>query len=335
MSSNRIPIILLTGFLGAGKTTLLQSALGSPEFKHSAVIVNELGQIGIDQDLIESAGVTPVLLSNGCLCCAVRGDLCYTLRDLFISRAQGWTTPFERVIIETTGIADPGPIARTLLTDPWIGQRYELMTIVTVVDAVHGAETLVRHSSARQQIALADSVVISKLDLVDGADQDALLRLVSSMNPGARMHRGCEASPAEAMLANEFNVSRAASIINKKGGNGLHDHPHGEELDGSLISCASVTFDKRVNWDLLATTLDRLSAERSRDLLRVKGIAHVIEPREPLSIHGIGATFHPPKILRRDPAGDEISRFVFIGTNGAAASIAREFGAVVGGELTL
>src|SRR5689334_5541368 len=184
---NRVPVTLLTGFLGSGKTTLLNAWLRSPELADAAVIVNEFGEIGIDHALIASSNDNTIELSTGCLCCTVRGDLVDTLRELQVKRATGEVRAFDRVIIETTGLADPAPVIQALMTMP-VARRFRLQQVVTAVDAVHGLSTLDAHMESVKQAAVADDIIVTKLDI--GAPSTAPLdERLKALNPGARIHR--------------------------------------------------------------------------------------------------------------------------------------------------
>src|SRR5262249_13312655 len=179
-----IPVLLLTGFLGSGKTTLLGHLLRQQDFARTAVIINEFGEIGLDHELVEKSDDSVVALSTGCLCCKVRGDLVETLADLLCRRDAGAVPPFTRVVIETSGLADPAPILQTLMTDATIGGRLVLDGVVTTVDAVNGAATLAREAISVKQVAVADRLVVTKSDLAD-AEQSALLGRLAALNAGA------------------------------------------------------------------------------------------------------------------------------------------------------
>src|SRR5438105_9846202 len=179
----RIPVTVVTGFLGAGKTTLIRELLDRPEGANTAVVVNEFGEVGIDHALLRSSSDATVLLGNGCLCCAVRTDLQDSLRTLYAERAQGAVPNFQRVIIETSGLADPGPVLQTLASDRALGDVFHLQGLITVVDAPGGASNLDRMPEARHQVALADRIVLTKADLVDRATAAALTTRLASLSP--------------------------------------------------------------------------------------------------------------------------------------------------------
>ena len=180
-----IPVSIITGFLGSGKTTLLNRLLKRPEMNRVAVVVNELGEIGIDNDLVEVSSEQMMLLNNGCLCCVLRGDLQETLRDLFIKRRNGEIIDFDRVVIETTGLADPAPVMQTLITDSLLLEQYRLDCVVTLVDAVNAPGQLVQFTEPVKQVALADRLVVTKSDLVTEKQLTALTSRLREINPKA------------------------------------------------------------------------------------------------------------------------------------------------------
>jgi G3E family GTPase len=179
---SRLPVIAVTGFLGSGKTTLIRALLTRPEGASTAIVVNEFGEIGIDQALLRSSSDLTVLIGNGCLCCNVRTDLQETLRTLFAERARGAVPSFERVIIETSGLADPGPVLQTFATDRALGREFHLQALVTVVDAVNGAGNIARMAEARKQVALADRIILTKTDLADPATLDRLTAHIATLS---------------------------------------------------------------------------------------------------------------------------------------------------------
>src|SRR5437764_5854630 len=184
-AASRIPVTVLTGFLGSGKTTVLNHVLKQPGMAATAVIVNEFGEIGLDHLLVESATEDVVLLSSGCLCCTVRGDIVNTLTDLFVSRVKGRVPYFTRVVIETTGLADPAPVLHALISDPIVAARYMIDGVVTTVDAVNGAGTLDRHPEAVKQAAVADRLLLTKTDLAEPVRRRAIEARLAALNPSA------------------------------------------------------------------------------------------------------------------------------------------------------
>lgn len=336
-----IPVTVLTGFLGSGKTTVLNGLLRSPGMRDSAVIVNEFGEIGLDDVLIERAGSDAVLLANGCICCSVRDDLTRTLQDLALRAVAGDVPRFHRVLIETTGLADPGPIVHILMRDPLVTSHYRLGGILATVDAVNGWDTLERHPEAVHQAAIADRLVLTKTDLA--ADTAALLARLSQLNPGARLVPvvGGKVDPIPLFDTGLFNPetrrldlegwlnSERYAARDHGHGSGRphahHDHSHDDEHEhGNDHGVHSFCFvrEKPVPWDAFSRWLEAVSAHRGRDLLRVKGIISIAEqPESPVVIHAVQHVVHPPVMLPAWPSEDRRTRIVFITRNIDEAAI--------------
>src|SRR5262249_54751270 len=257
----RLPVTVVTGFLGAGKTTLIRGLLTKPEGANTAVIVNEFGEVGIDDALLRSSSDATVLLGNGCLCCAVRTDLQETLRTLFTERGRGAVPSFERVIIETSGLADPGPVLQTLAGERALGDVYHLQGLVAVVDAPGGIGNLDRAPEARQQVALADRIVLTKSDLADPAKTDGLTERLSALSaaPLATATNG-EIDPAFLLEETLDLAARAAA----------HEHDHTHAHSHGIDSFA-LFFDKPLPWAVFEQAMAVLTGLRGADLLRVKG----------------------------------------------------------------
>ncbi len=316
-----IPVSVLTGFLGSGKTTLLARLMRDPAMGKTAVIVNEFGAIGLDHDLIETSEESFVQLSNGCLCCNVRSDLTLTLADLAARRAQGTVPPFERVVIETSGLADPAPILHALMTERDLAGVYTLDGVITTVDALLGITTLEQHEESRRQVAVADRIVITKTD-VAGADVDALRQWLAHLNPGAMASAGVQGAIAPSVLfdcgsydANSKHPDVGAWLARTshsyQGHQGNHGHTHSD--DYSSISLLREAPLRAVTLPLL---LSALAENFGADLLRVKGIVHVLEsPERPAVIHGVQHVYHAPVWLPRWPSADRRTRMVLIGRN--------------------
>ncbi len=312
------PVTVLTGFLGAGKTTLLNHLLRQPAMARTAVLVNEFGEIGLDHLLVEKLDDSTVLLNAGCLCCTVRGDLARVLREL-LPRAR--RDEISRIIIETTGLADPVPILTTLMTDPVAAAAYRLDGIVTVIDAVNGMAHLDGHAEAARQAAVADRIVITKTDLADAAPLCDRLR---ALNPGARITQARHGvlDPAAVLHAGLFDPARkdpdvrgwldAAAFADTLNTH-HHHHHHDPNRHDARICAFCLTFEDPLDATVLAAWLERLVAAHGEHLLRVKGILNLRGHDRPAAIHVVRHLIHPPALLSAWPAGDpRTSRLVFI-----------------------
>ena len=309
-----IPVVVLTGFLGSGKTTLLARLLQSPQFARTAVIINEFGEVGLDHDLIEASEESFVELQTGCLCCAVRGDLVLTLEDMLRRRDAGVVTPFERVVIETSGLADPAPILHALMNDTGLAQRLTLAGVVTTVDAVNGLATLVRQPESVKQVAVADRLVLTKTDLASNPGEvEVLTGRLAALNPSATVLRAAfGAVDAERLFDGASSDLRAWL----EAGEPAHapDHGHGAAAHDTAITCFAILRDPPIRAVTLTLLLEILAEHCGGDLLRLKGLVNVAEsPERPAVIHGVQHVFHPPAWLDRWPSADHRSRLVFIG----------------------
>jgi G3E family GTPase len=312
-----LPITLLTGFLGSGKTSLLRRALVSPAFTDTAVVINEIGEIAIDHHLVDFVEGSVVELPGGCLCCAVREDLARTLRGLIERRAAGEIRAFRRIAVETTGLADPAPILYTLGADPMLDHCLALAGVVTLVDAVSGAATLDRFAEAARQVALADTLVISKTDLAP-FDRELAARL-DRLNERARRIIAREADDPGAVLfgAGGDTVPRAPSA------EPVAAHSHG-------IDAFAVTLGREISRLDFARALGGLARERGNDLLRVKGIVHFADrPERPALVQAAQHALFAPEWLDHWPAdwpeGDRRSRLVFVVHDISRAEIMAHF----------
>ncbi len=323
-----IPLAVITGFLGAGKTTLLNRLLADPAMAETAVVINEFGEIGLDHLFVEAKGEGTVLLSSGCLCCTVRGELVSTLEDLLRDRDNGRLV-FRRVVVETTGLADPAPVLQSVLSHPYLAMRFTIDSVVTLVDAVNGEGTLDEHVEAVKQAAVADVLVLTKTDLApDSAATVRLLRRLRALNPYAPMldaARG-EAVPA-ALFGRGFDPTKKIDDVAgwlaaaADDDHSDHDHPMpGDGQDGAdvnrhdaSIRAFALTTDRPVRSSALELFLDLLRSAHGPKLLRVKGLVHVEEtPDRPVLLHGVQHVFHPPVLLPAWPDEDRRTRLVFI-----------------------
>ena len=328
--AGRLPVSIVTGFLGSGKTTLVNRLLKRPEMNKVAVIVNELGEQSIDHDLVEVSSEQMMLLNNGCLCCVLRGDLQQTLRDMFVKRRTGEIIDFNRVVVETTGLADPAPVMQTLMTDTMLQAQYRLDCVVTLVDAVNGAGQLDTMQEAVKQAALADRLVITKSDLADEAAVASLEARLRELNPQAPMKRAVNGEIELAFLIDVglANAKSKLEDVERWMGADVHDeHGHVHRHD-SAVKSFSLRYDKPFTWSTFSQCLEVLTTLRGPDLLRVKGIVNVEDRKGPLVVQGVQHLFHPPIELSAWPSDDHSTRIVFITRGIDQATVQALFAAI-------
>ena len=334
--SAKIPISILTGFLGSGKTTVLNRVVRQPEMAHALVIINELGEIGIDHELVESATDDVVLLQSGCLCCSVRSDLIETLQSMFAKVGRGEISPFDRVIIETTGLADPGPILQAFMAEPSVTRHFEVDGVIATVDAMTGEATLGRHIEAVKQMAVADRILLTKTDLAEPAQCLAVERRLQALNPSAPIVRTVLANridPALLFGVGLYDPSSKSSDVRRwldwesapananvvPGTHAEHTHDRTSKrvadtvpLHDDNIRSISLVFEEPIPGEVLDRWLKSLLRFRGPDLLRFKAIANVAELPGPLVLHGVQHVIHPPMMLKEWPSEDRRTRMVFI-----------------------
>ena len=314
--SDLIPVNVLTGALGSGKTTLLKALLRAPRLEGTMVLVNELGEVGIDHHLVEHASESTLLLENGCLCCAMRDDLKTALKDLHSRRARGEIPRYERVVVETTGIADPVPIAYTLLAEPVLQHHYRLGNVVTVVDAVNAAVQLDRFAESVKQVALADRLVVSKLDIAGPGALAALRRRLAKVNPDAPIitTEVPDLDPVELLIADIHDRRSKSREVERwmrstADAAAAHEghHPH-----AAGIAACCFTFDAVLDWTAFGVWMSMLLHRHGDRVLRMKGLLNVEGVPGPVLVNGVQHLVHPPAHLDRWPDEDRRSRLVVI-----------------------
>jgi G3E family GTPase len=336
-ASDRVPVTILTGFLGAGKSTLLNRILKDPVMKDAAVIINEFGDVGIDHLLVESSGDSIIELSDGCLCCTVRGELVDTLANLMDAVQTGRVKPVRRVVIETTGLADPAPVMQAIMGNPVIATNFELDGMVTVVDAVNGLQTLGNHEEARKQVAVADRLIVSKRSMASGETLATLETALRDLNPRAALMDadGGEAGSAQVLVNGLYDPATKIADVDRwlrdedahDAHHHHHDHGHGHHHHGhdhqdpqdvnrhdSSIRSFSIVEDKPIDPVALEMFIDLLRSAHGEKLLRMKAIVALSDrPERPLVLHGVQNIFHAPERLPAWPdPQDRRTRMVLI-----------------------
>ncbi|MGG5808333.1 CobW family GTP-binding protein [Falsiroseomonas sp. CW058] len=312
-----IPVTVLTGFLGAGKTTLLNALLKRPEMAGTAVLINEFGEIGLDHLLVERLDGDTVLLNAGCLCCTIRGDLARALDGLWDRVLAGQEV--RRVVVETTGLADPAPILQTLMADPRLARRFVLDGVVTLVDAATGLATLDAQEEAVRQAAVADRIVLSKTDIAAAGQVEALTARLAALNPVAPVLPAVAGAidPAALLAGGPYDPSvkspDVARWIGAAAGDHHHHHHHDPNRHDARIRALCLEFDRPLPWDGVATWLEMLAMTRGAAVLRMKGILDLVGEERPVAVHGVQHLFHPPTRLAAWPEGEpRRSRLVFV-----------------------
>jgi G3E family GTPase len=304
------PVNLITGFLGSGKTTLLARLLREPALKGAAVLINEFGEVGLDHHLLEVVDDNIVLLQSGCLCCTIRGDLAASMRGLLSKRERGAIPPFDRLLVESTGLADPYPILSTIRADPVLCHHFECGNVIVTVDAVNGLRQLARHGESVRQAAAADRLVVTKTDLCEETATRAVVDRLRALNPFAPI-----VSAAEKIAAAGLGLSgKAANVVGRivPAEQPHRDHHDRHSHHDAGIRSFVVTMDQPIDWTAFGVWLTMLLNRHGEKVLRVKGILNLAGEAKPVAIHGVQRLVHPPVHMKRWPDADRRSRIVFI-----------------------
>jgi G3E family GTPase len=316
-----IQVSLLTGFLGSGKTTLLNALLKHEGMAETAVLINEFGDIGIDHELVETVDPEMIQLTTGCLCCSVQGDLTRALREIFLKRVNKQTPPFQRVLIESTGLADPAPVIQTLVNDPVIAHRYSLDGIITTIDAIHAPGQIHRHEECKRQAAVADRIVITKTDIATPAQIQNCQDVLSLLNPAAPKFFAisgkidpnklfdCALFDPQTKTYDVQNWLKAEAYNNQKPHN-HHDHDKNRHDENVRAWC--MEYKDPISWPAFIAWIQTLIDNYGEKILRIKGIVNIKGESQPVAIHGVQHIFHPPAKLPDWPGEDKSTKMVFI-----------------------
>ena len=322
-----IGISVLTGFLGSGKTTVLTSLIKQKQMANAAIIINEFGEVGLDHDLIETTDENVIELQNGCICCTIQGDLKTTLLNLLKKMEKGEVSPFNHVIIETTGLADPVPIIHTLMTSLDLQRIYSIDGVITVVDAINGESTYNAHEEAVKQTAFADRIILSKTDIADKEKVNSLTKRIKAINPKVTIIESDKKPlPVSKLLGlndynpqnKDWNVREWLDIEKNKSTNHLHNHHHHKHdvnRHGDDIETFAMVTSQPVSMTSVNFFLELLMSQMGENILRIKGILNITGESRPVVIHGVQHIFHPLEWLEKWPSNFKKSRLVFITKN--------------------
>jgi G3E family GTPase len=333
------PVNLITGFLGSGKTTLLNRMLASPQLTDTAVLINEFGEVGLDHELIERVDENTVLLQSGCLCCTIRGELADAVKTLHSRRERGEIPVYRRILIESTGLADPLPILTTITAEPTLRHHYRLGLVVTTIDAVNGMSQLDRQPESLKQAAVADRLILTKTDIAEPADVEELRARLRRLNPSAPLREAVDPDLDPSALighdlfdldaksrevAHWFDEAYAEAAAHNHG-----RHHHNPNRHGDDIRAFAFSIDAPIDWTAFGLWLSMLLNRHGESLLRVKGLLSIEGEAAPVAVHAVQQLVHAPTHLRRWPSGDRRTRLVFIARGLDEAMIRRSFAAFV------
>lgn len=316
-----IPVNVITGFLGSGKTTLLQRLLASPKMARTVVLINEFGEVGLDHLLVRQVDESMVLLQSGCICCTIRDDLNAALRDIMSKRDRGEIPEFDRIVIETTGLADPAPILYTLFSEPVLRHHFRLGNVVTTVDAVNAQRHIGDNPEGVKQIAVADHLVVTKTDIATPSEARATRRLLEQLNPAAQvLDARHDAIDADSLLTSDpYDPASKSEAVQgwlqaeaRRDSGHDSDHHHSKSRHNDKISSFSLSFEEALDWTVFGIWLTMLLNRHGADILRVKGILNVAGAAAPVVINGVQHLVHPPAHLDAWPSEDRRSHIVFI-----------------------
>ena len=318
----QIPVTVITGFLGSGKTTLIYSILKKKEMQKTAVIINEFGEIGLDHALIEHTDENIVELQSGCICCTIQGDLNKTLIDLFDRMMNGKVSSFNRILIETTGLANPVPIIHTLMSSIELIRIYSLDGVITVVDSVNGEKTLDLHEESLKQLALAEKIILSKTDIIDKDEIKSLIYRIKEINPVSQIvYSKFGNIPLEEIFGlGAYDPYKKSADVKKwlaaeKYKDKKHHHHHDVNRHNENIRAFSMMSENPVNMIAFSFFRDMITAALGANLLRMKGIVNIAGEERPAVIHGVQHIFHPVQWLETWPDNDRRTKLVFITQN--------------------
>jgi G3E family GTPase len=331
----RIPISIFTGFLGSGKTTVLTRLLTHPRMQRTAVLVNEFGAVGIDDLLLKSVAENVVLLESGCICCTIGDDLTKRLLELLACREVGSIPPFERAVIETTGLADPAPVMQSFMQQPLMSAPFRLAAVIATVDALNGTSQLNEHAESVKQAALADRILVTKTDLASAGMVEALVSRLQEINPGAPLYRIArgEIEPELVLDAGLWNTQKQCVDLERWLNAGTSTERTYKRRHDAQIETCCFTWEHPLRFEAFTDAVEALTIRCGDDLLRLKGIIGIEGQLGPVVVQGVQRLFYPPVRLAAWPTNDRRSRVVFITRGVPSAPIEASFMPLIGAGL--